>query len=155
MKSHLLKCSQKHKNNQMEQQLTATLQEKRSRCMWASCSSGHFENAETAAAHMSNHITADAIHCQWGPCTFNASTSTDLHTHLAVEHSVYTQMTIPTRAKFCIECGVWLFSDLEWNRHSAQHAKRPDIIYCKGACAGRIEGLNWGCIADAMESLSR
>jgi hypothetical protein len=90
MKSHLLKCSQKNKNYEIEHQLTATPQGKQSRCLWASCSSVHFDNAETAAAHMSNHITADAVHCQWGPCTFNASTPTDLHAHVTSEHSVYT-----------------------------------------------------------------
>jgi hypothetical protein len=63
MKSHLLKCSQKNKNHEMEKHLTATLQEKQSRCMWNSCSSGHFDNAETAATHMSSHVTAGAVHC--------------------------------------------------------------------------------------------
>jgi hypothetical protein len=129
MKSHLLKCSQKNKNHEMEKQLTTALQEREWKCMWSSCSSGHIDNAEKAATHMSNHITADTVYCQWGSCTFKASTLADLHAHVAVSHQVYSHMTIPTRAKFCIECGVWLLSDLEWTKHSAQHAKTPDIIY--------------------------
>lgn len=129
MKSHLLKCSQKNKNHEMEKQLTAVLQERQWRCMWNSCSSGHIDHAETVATHMSAHVTADDAHCRWGSCTFNAISFANLHAHLAVDHGVHTQMTIPTRAKFCIECGVWLSSALDWDRHSAQHAKSPDIVY--------------------------
>jgi hypothetical protein len=64
-----------------------------------------------------------------GSCTFNAVSFANLHAHLAVDHGVHTQMTIPTRAKFCIKCGVWLLSTLDWDRYSAQHAKTPGIVY--------------------------
>jgi hypothetical protein len=90
MKSHLLKCSQKNKNHEMEKQLTTALQEREWKCMWSSCSSSHINNAEKAATHMSHHITADAMYCQWGSCTFKASTLADLHAHVAVSHQVYS-----------------------------------------------------------------
>jgi hypothetical protein len=129
MKAHLLKCSQKNKNFEMEKQLTTALQERQWRCMWTSCSSGNLNTAEAAASHMSGHVTANTYHCQWGPCNYKASSLADFHTHLAIEHGVFTQMTIPTRAKFCIECGVWLSSDLDWDRHVLQHTRSPNMIY--------------------------
>jgi hypothetical protein len=130
MKAHLLKCSQKHKNYTMEKELTKVLQKTRWRCLWASCSSSEVINsAEVAASHVSNHVTTDDPSCQWGPCNYNASSSTDFHIHLLVEHGVFTHMTIPTPAKFCIECGVWLSTELDWNRHVVQHVRSPDIIY--------------------------
>ncbi|KAF1940152.1 hypothetical protein EJ02DRAFT_297403, partial [Clathrospora elynae] len=30
---------------------------------------------------------------------------------------------------FCFECRIWIFSELDWERHSSQHANSPDIIY--------------------------
>jgi hypothetical protein len=78
---------------------------------------------------MSDHIMDDNFHCQWGPCNYKTSNLTDLHAHLVIEHGVFTQMTIPTRAKFCIECGVWISSDLDWERHVVQHARSPNIIH--------------------------
>jgi hypothetical protein len=122
----------------MEKQLTAALQERQRRCMWNSCSSDHIDRAETAAAYMSAHVTADDVHCQWGSCTFNAVSFANLHAHLAVDHSVHTQMTIPTRAKFCIKCVVWRLSTLDWDRHSAQHAKTPGIVYVLVTAEGII-----------------
>lgn len=114
----------------MEEELTQFLQETQWRCLWASCSSPEVLNtAEVAASHMSNHVTADALGCQWGPCNHNASSLDDFHTHLLSEHGVFTQMTIPTRAKFCIQCGVWLSSEIDWHSHVVQHFTNPDIIY--------------------------
>lgn len=114
----------------MEKELTQFLQETQWRCLWASCSSPEVLNtAEVVASHMSNHIPADELCCQWGPCNHNASSLNDFHKHLLAEHGVFTQMTIPTRAKFCIQCGVWLYSEIDWNEHVMQHVANPDIIY--------------------------
>jgi hypothetical protein len=129
MKAHLLKCSQKNKNYEIERQLTITLQERRWRCLWTSCNSDKLNNAEAVASHMSDHVTADNLQCHWGSCNYEASILTDLHVHLAIEHDIFTQVTIPTRARFCIECGIWLSSDLDWNSHVVQHARSPNIIY--------------------------
>ncbi|KAI2476673.1 hypothetical protein Ptr902_12020 [Pyrenophora tritici-repentis] len=129
MKSHLLKCSQKSKNYEMEKRLTAGLQQKYWSCKWGSCTSGQIDHAEAVATHMSDHLPTGCISCQWDSCKFQADCVAEIHAHLATSHDVHTQMTIPTRARFCVECGLWLLSDLDWGKHCTKHTNNPDIIY--------------------------
>jgi hypothetical protein len=129
MKEHLLRCCRANKNAQMDMQLTASLRANGWKCAWGNCSKKKPNTADTAATHMSEHIAQGLLQCRWGVCCYEAPNSTELHAHLADEHGIYTRETIPTRAKFCFECGIWTSSELEWTLHASQHARCPDVIY--------------------------
>jgi hypothetical protein len=129
MKEHLLKCCRTNKNVQMEAKLTAVLHASDWQCMWRDCSKKTLKTASFVAIHISEHVAAGILQCQWGTCCYQAPHSTELHSHLSVEHGIYTRETIPTRAKFCFECSIWTSSELEWRLHASQHASCPDDIY--------------------------
>ncbi|KAF1840108.1 uncharacterized protein K460DRAFT_296241 [Cucurbitaria berberidis CBS 394.84] len=42
---------------------------------------------------------------------------------------MYTQATIPTQIRLCVECKVWVSTDLEWIKHNELHAHNPSIVY--------------------------
>ena len=56
IKSHLLRCSRKSKNYEIEKRLTAGLQQKYWSCKWGSCTSGQIDYAEENAGHYAEHI---------------------------------------------------------------------------------------------------
>jgi hypothetical protein len=70
IKKHLLKCAQVYKNTQAELQLTAALRENQWQCAWANCSKGEFNSAASAAAHVSEHLSADCLRCEWNSCSY-------------------------------------------------------------------------------------
>ncbi|KAF1922390.1 uncharacterized protein M421DRAFT_78392 [Didymella exigua CBS 183.55] len=44
-------------------------------------------------------------------------------------HDEYTTATIPARASFCFQCGVWRNSEMGLRMHVLQHVKEPSITY--------------------------
>jgi hypothetical protein len=128
MKSHLLRCCQKAKNNQIEKQLAMAMREKNWICKWATCNTGPIEDVELAITHVTMHSLSQS-QCQWNGCDETQSSSIDLHVHLLADHGVYTQATVPTKAKFCFECGQWTSSELDWTLHAMHHVNNPHILY--------------------------
>jgi hypothetical protein len=129
MKSHLLKCSQKNKNHQALKQLTILMQEQNWACRWHGCSWGFCSDPCLAAAHLGEHLATRPLECLWNECGRAPKDSVDFHAHLLDDHGVHTPATIPIRARFCIECGTWILSDLDWSWHELQHAQTPHRIY--------------------------
>jgi hypothetical protein len=128
MKSHLLRCCQKAKNHQTKKQLTMAMREDKWACQWATCDASSIEDIEVAVAHVTEHMTSQ-LKCQWRGCDQRQNSSIDLHIHLLVDHGVHTRATVPTRARFCFECGQWISSELDWTLHTMHHAHNPHILY--------------------------
>ena len=128
MKPHLLRCSQEYKSHQATKQLAISMQEQQWACKWDHCLFGLSSDPEVAAAHLGDHIGSQLI-CHWDQCNRAFDHHTELHDHLLEDHFVYTHATIPTRARFCIECARWFLSDREWNGHMMHHLQHPHRIY--------------------------
>lgn len=126
MKMHLLRCAQKYKNTQAEARLGEDLNIRQ--CAWTKCEHSPL-SIVSAASHMNKHLYVKVDQCKWASCSYLAGDMIELQLHLRDAHYVYTTATLPTRAKFCFECRVWILSDLEWALHNSYHASHPDIIY--------------------------
>jgi hypothetical protein len=98
-------------------------------CKWAGCENYVYPTADAAAAHTSMHISSDASSCLWNDCGYMAASKRELEQHLAACHAVYSIATIPTKSRFCFECGVWKCSEMDWALHQDLHIRDPGTIY--------------------------
>lgn len=128
MKTHLLRCCQRSKNTTQEKLLTKSIQDVQWSCKWSLCTAGHITCAEAAATHMTRHMEADLTSCHWDACSFTGNLI-DIQTHLKTDHNTHTLATIPTKARVCIECGIWILTNLDWSEHIVQHTREPHILY--------------------------
>jgi hypothetical protein len=129
MKTHLLRCVIKRKNYKAKEQLMGDMQESKLTCKWAGCDFGSFETPELAATHITNHLDWKWPQCEWDECAYLPSGEEAMHVHLLDAHDVYTRATIPTHARFCIECSHWVSNELDWAVHVRYHVCNPHIIY--------------------------
>ena len=129
MKTHLLRCARKHKNEQAGKQLTIAMQEQGWSCKWAKCTSNGFDNSSVAVAHVTDHLEAQSTACNWDAYDRIVNNAVELHLHLLEAHGVHTSATTPTRSRFCFECGSWISSEMAWELHASNHSRNPHIIY--------------------------
>ncbi|KAF1978986.1 hypothetical protein BU23DRAFT_191971 [Bimuria novae-zelandiae CBS 107.79] len=131
MKIHLLLCLQKEKVKNAEQAQLTALQKSGWLCMWGACNTMYKDGStlSTITSHLTSHLSRERIYCEWDECQNTFRNIIDLQIHLGRDHGAYTQATLPTRAEYCFECGIWITNELEWNLHCVRHAKSPGIIY--------------------------
>ncbi|KAF2278969.1 uncharacterized protein EI97DRAFT_224475 [Westerdykella ornata] len=130
-KMHLLRCARKHKIALAEANF---VQVEPFQCLWKSCSSATWNtepvalppgNAMKAVMHVTEHVSSAESHCLWDGCRTPVRNVIELHRHLEEAHNVFTTLTVPTKAHFCIECKQWKESDLDWYMHAVHHTTAP------------------------------
>lgn len=133
MKMHLLRCSQRSKITEAETECNEQVQSGPSYCMWGTCRvsfrEGTCTTASQIASHISEHLSPRPLTCLWDGCHITPKDYVEMHFHLEVVHDVMSELTIPTKARFCFQCGVWHMTELDWYLHSVQHARNPTYEY--------------------------
>lgn len=127
MKTHLLKCHQKAINENAEELLREFLNDEPWHCKWDCCTSDPIYSLDEATTHISDHLGQGMQGCLWKACNYIAEDSRALHIHLHETHGTYTRATVPTRARFCLQCATWTLTDIEWISHQSLHL--PSLIY--------------------------
>ena len=131
MKLHLLHCFRNEKRTRAENTHTAALERNGWHCRWGACDASYHDcgTLSAVASHLSDHLSRNILLCEWEGCTCKFKNIVDLHIHLEKDHKAYTKATLPTRAEYCFECGIWTTSELEWSMHGVLHAQNPNTIY--------------------------